>query len=226
MEYISLIGVLIVVLGFAFKLDSILIILVAAVVTSLVSGMGLDGLLETLGTSFVDNRSMNIFIVTMLVTGTLERNGLREVAAKLISKIKGATSGVVIAAYTLMRVMFAAFNVGFGGVAGFIRPVITPMAYGAAEAEHGEVNEEHYEKLKGMSTGAENMAWFFGQVLFVGGGGGLLVQSTLASVGYNVSLVDLARVQIPVAIIATILYMVYVVVLDKKMSLKYYKKEK
>lgn len=78
MELIKLVGVLIVILGFTFKLDSILIIFLAAVSTALVGGMGIDGLLEALGTNFVANRSMAIFIMILLITGTLERNGLRE----------------------------------------------------------------------------------------------------------------------------------------------------
>ena len=78
MEYITLIGIVIVIVGFALKLDNILTILVAAVVTALVGGLGVDGLLETLGSSFVANRSMAIFIIVMLVTGTLERSGLKE----------------------------------------------------------------------------------------------------------------------------------------------------
>ena len=45
-------------------------------------------MLEILGSSFVANRGMAIFIITLLVTGTLERNGLRRSAAKLISKVK------------------------------------------------------------------------------------------------------------------------------------------
>ena len=41
---------------------------------------------------------------------------------------------LIIALYGLMRVVFAAFNVSFCGVAGFVRPVIMPMAIGAIEA--------------------------------------------------------------------------------------------
>ena len=72
MEYITLIGIVIVIVGFALKLDNILTILVAAVVTALVGGLGVDGLLETLR-CFVANRSMAIFIIVMLVTGTLKK---------------------------------------------------------------------------------------------------------------------------------------------------------
>lgn len=51
----------------------------------------------------------------MLVTGTLERNGLKESAAKLIGKIKNASAGAVIGAYGVMRSIFAAFNISFMG---------------------------------------------------------------------------------------------------------------
>jgi uncharacterized membrane protein len=219
---IKLLGVLIVIIGFTLKLDSILIIAVAALVTALVGGLGIVGLLNVLGTSFVANRGMCIFIIVMLVTGTLERNGLREVAAKLIGRIKNATSGIVLAAYALMRVVFAAFNVGFGGVAGFVRPVVMPMATGAIEAGGHKPDPKHVETLKGMAASAENVTWFFGQVLFVGGAGGLLVQSTLSGLGYKVELIDLAKVQIPVAIFATIVYVIFAVIKDKKMVAKYY----
>ena len=110
MELLKLLGIVIVIAGFALKLDSILVILVAAVVTALVGGLGPVTLLETLGSTFVANRSMAIFIIVMLVTGTLERNGLREAAAALIGKFKGATSGLVIGIYGVMRSIFAAFN--------------------------------------------------------------------------------------------------------------------
>ena len=95
-----------------------------------------------------------------------------------------------------MRSIFAAFNVGFGGVAGFVRPVIMPMAEGAIVAQGYEPNEEHVEELKGMASGMENITWFFGQVLFVGGS---------------------------VCIIATVVAIVFYVIKDRKMIQKYYK---
>lgn len=226
MEFIKLAGILIVILGFALKLDSILIIFISAVVTALVGGLGIDGLLEAFGTNFVANRSMAIFIVILLVTGTLERNGLREAAATLIRKVKGITPGKLICAYGVMRAFFGAFNVGFGGVAGFVKPVILPMTEGAVEAEGHELNEEHYEEIKGMASAMENITWFFFQVLFVGGSGGLLVQSTLESLGYQVELIDLAKVEIPIALIALIFASIYFILKDKKLRKKYYSNEK
>lgn len=222
MELLKLIGVLIVVVGFALKLDSILIIFLAAVATALVGGLGIDGLLETLGTNFVANRGMAIFIMILLVTGTLERNGLKEAAAALMRKVKGATAGKLVCVYGVLRGIFGAFNVGFGGVAGFIRPVLMPMMEGAVKNQGHEPNEEHVEEMKGMASAMENIIWFFFQVLFIGGSGGVLVQGTLASLGYEVELSQLAAVEIPIALIALVVASVYFILRDKKLTKKYY----
>lgn len=219
---IKLLGILIVIIGFAFKFNAIAIIMVAALVTALTSGLGIVALLDTLGASFISNRSMCIFIIVMLITGTLERNGLKEAAADLIGKMKNVTSGMLVGVYGIMRAILAAFNVGLGGVAGFVRPVLMPMTTGAIEATGNVPNEEHVEALKSMGAGMENVTWFFGQVLFIGGAGGLLVQATMKTLGINVSLIDLAKVQIPVAIFATTVTAVYYYILDKKMFRKYY----
>lgn len=223
MELIKLLGILVVIVGFALKKDSILIILVASIVTAVVSGLGFTEFLKIFGSSFVANRSMAIFILILLVTGTLERNGLKQASSKLISKVKGASPGMVIGLYGIMRGIFAAFNVGFGGVAGFVKPIIMPMATGAVETKEHKINENHLDQIKGMASGMENVAWFYCNVLFVGSAGGLLVQSTLASLGYNVELIDLVKVEIPVAIFAIVFTIVYYFLRDKKLRKKYYK---
>lgn len=225
MELIKLVGVLIVIIGFALKLDSILIIFLALIATGVVGGMGVGGFLEIVGTNFVANRSMAIFIMILLITGTLERNGLREAAAALMKKVKGATAGGLVCAYGILRGFSGAFNVGFGGVAGFIRPVLLPMAEGAIKQSGNEPNEEHMEEIKGMASAMENITWFFFQVLFVGGAGGLLVQGALASLGYEVELPALAAVEIPVALISLLVACVVMIIKDNKMVKKYYGKK-
>ena len=217
MELLKLLGILIVVIGFVLKLDSILIIMIAAIVTALVAGMDPVTFLETLGSSFVANRSMCVFVMVMVVTGTLERNGLKQAAANLMKKFKNASAGVVLAIYGVFRLVFAAFNVSFGGVAGFVRPIVLTAA---AKKNGKKISEKYEENLKGMASGMENIAWFFGQVLFVGTSGMILVQSTLAGLGYNVELVDLMKVQIPVAIIAVAVAIVYYYFKDKQLSRK------
>ena len=209
MELLKLLGIVIVIVGFVMKMDSILIIMAAAIVTVLVSGIDLVTLLETLGSSFVSNRSMCTFVIVFLVTGTLERNGLKQAASDLMTKFKNATAGVVIGIYGVFRLFFAAFNISFGGAAGFIRPIVMPMASAAVERDGKPIDPDHLEQLKGMAAGMDNVAWFFGQVLFVGTSGMLLVQSTLADLGYQVELLDLMMVQIPVAITAVAVAIVY-----------------
>ncbi|NCB33885.1 MAG: DUF969 domain-containing protein [Erysipelotrichia bacterium] len=222
MEYLKLLGILVVIIGFALKLDNILIIVVASVITALVGGIGFIPLLELVGSTFVSNRSMLIFVVVMLATGTLERNGLKQASAALISKIKGATPGAIVNSYGVLRAFFGAFNVGLGGVAGFIRPVVIPMCEGAIESKGCKPNEEHMEKVKGMSAGIDNITWFFAQVLVVGGSGALLVQNTLKDLGYEVDLVRLAAVEVPICIIAVVVTIVYYTIMDRHDMKKYY----
>ena len=216
MELIKLLGVLIVIVGFALKLDSILIIFLALIATGIVGGLGVGGLLETIGTNFVANRSMAIFIMILLVTGTLERNGLREAAANLIRKVKSATAGKLVAVYGMLNALFGAFNVSFGGVAGFIRPVLLPMIEGAISNKEGKANEDHVEEAKGLAVAMQNFTWFFFQVLFVGGAGGILV--------HEVELIDLAAAEIPVALVALVVSCAFVIVKDNKLMKKYYGK--
>lgn len=222
----SLVGVLIVIVGFALKLDSILIVAASLIVTALVSGMGLTAMLDILGTSFVSNRGMAIFIIIMLATGTLERNGLKESAARMIRKTKKVNASVILMIYGVFRTVFAAFNVSFGGVAGFVSPIVYPMMEGSVESKNLPDNEEYFEELKGMSSAMENITWFFGQNLFIGGAGALLVQSTLKSLGYEVSLVNLMLVEIPVALVALIVACVYFYIKDKRLMKKYYGEQK
>lgn len=217
MELLKLLGILIVIVGFLLKMDSILIVMASAVVTGLVSGMDPITLLSVLGSSFISNRSMCVFVLIMLVTGTLERNGLKQAAAQFMSKFKNATAGMVIGIYGVFRMIFAAFNVNFGGVAGFVRPIVMPMAIAVAKRKNENISDDYIDNLKGMASGMENVAWFFGQVLFVGTPGMLLVQSTLADLGYDVTLKDLMMVQIPVALIALVVSILYYCIKDWRM---------
>lgn len=79
--YWCLLGVLVVIIGFAIKLEPIAIIVVSAIVTAIFGGINVIDLLETVGTTFVANRNQLITIILMILTGTLERNGLKEAGA-------------------------------------------------------------------------------------------------------------------------------------------------
>ena len=60
MEIIKLIGVLIVVIGFILKLDTLAVVVVAGLSTGLVAGMSPMDILNTLGTAFITNRTATL----------------------------------------------------------------------------------------------------------------------------------------------------------------------
>ena len=99
MEYLKLIGIVIIVLGFALKFDVLATVLLAGLVTGIVAGMDIPHILSILGESFVSNRLMSIFLIIFPVIAIIERYGLKERAAYLIGKIKNASAGKVLAIY-------------------------------------------------------------------------------------------------------------------------------
>lgn len=64
MEYMTLIGILIIVVGFALKLDVLAVVIVSGIVTGLVAGIDFVEILRILGDSFVNNRLMSIFLIS------------------------------------------------------------------------------------------------------------------------------------------------------------------
>ena len=64
MEWIKLIGIVIIVIGFIYKLDTIATVVLASLVTALVSGVSLVEFLEILGKEFSNQRVLTIFMVT------------------------------------------------------------------------------------------------------------------------------------------------------------------
>ena len=80
---LSLLGVLVVIVGFALKLEPIAIIFVSAIVTAICGQIPPVELLETVGSTFVANRTQLITLILMILTGTLERNGLKPGASRV-----------------------------------------------------------------------------------------------------------------------------------------------
>lgn len=214
---IKLIGIVIIVLGFTLKLDTIAIVLVTGFITGIVSGMDVMQILSTLGNAFVQSRYMSMFLLTLAVVGILERNGLRESATKAISKLDGATGGKVLSAYVIIRTIASAFSIRIQGHVQFIRPLIYPMVKGAAEKKH-ELNEMSDEKIKGISNAVENYGNFFGQNIFIASPGVLLIMGTLKEAGINVDAYSISKVAIPVGILAVIYSIIQNYLLDKKLE--------
>lgn len=219
MEIIKLIGVVIIVLGFALKLDVLAVVLVAGIVTGLVSGLDFFHILEIIGTSFVNNRLMSIFLIMFPVIAIIERFGMKERAAYLIGKIKNASAGKVLSLWIVIRSLASAMNIRIGGHVQFIRPLILPMTTAAAEASKGSrLTEKEDEKVKGLSAASENYGNFFAQNCFPAASGVVLIQSGLAVAGYDVTLSSIASASISVMIISIILTMVQVFLFDRQVK--------
>src|SRR5690554_4354877 len=79
-EALKLIGVLIVVIGFTLKKDTIATVVVAGIVTGLVAGMSPIEILDVLGDSFITQRLATLFVLTLPAIGICERYGLKDKA--------------------------------------------------------------------------------------------------------------------------------------------------
>ena len=220
MELLKLAGILVVVIGFLLKLDTMATVVVAGLVTGLVAGMSPMEILETLGGAFVSNRTATLFVLTLAVIGLCERNGLKDKAVDLIRMMKSATTGRVLALWQIIRTLASAFSLRIGGHPQFIRPLINPMAQGAAVAQFGKITEEDEDKIKGMAAAAENYGNFFAQNCFMGSSGTLLIVSALNEQGYMVDAMQVAGKSVPIAVISVVVGVVYALLFDVVMKRK------
>lgn len=218
MEYLKLIGIVIIVLGFALKFDVLATVLLAGLVTGIVAGMDIPHILSILGESFVSNRLMSIFLIIFPVIAIIERYGLKERAAYLIGKIKNASAGKVLAIYLLVRTAASAFNVRIGGHVQFVRPLILPMSEAAAKvSKQSDLSENEVEELKGHAAAVENFGNFFAQNCFAAASGVVLIQGTL-SMYKEVTLPSIAMASIPVMVITVAFTFVQVFLFDRKVK--------
>lgn len=221
MYYLPLIGILIIIVGFAMKLDTIAVVIIAGLVTALVSGISVTEFLVMLGEGFVNNRLVTIFILTLPMIGLAETFGLKNQAVRLINNVKGLTTGSFLTLYLFLRELAGFLSIRIGGHPQFVRPLVQPMAEAAAISKNGELDEATKEEIKAQAASMENIGNFYAQNTFVASAGTLLIAGTLESLGYEVMAIDVARASIPVAIIAFILTAGYNYAFDQKMNRKY-----
>lgn len=220
----QLIGILVIVVGFILKLDTIAVVLSAGVITGLLGGMNIVEILDTLGSTFTTQRSMALFLLLLPIIGICERYGLKERAAELIRNIKGMSAGRLVTLYQFIRELAIAAGVKLGH-AEFVRPLIEPMAQGAASGKYDNLDEKSVEQIKAMSAAADNYGNFFAQNVFVANSGVLLIVGTLEELGYSVDALAVAQASIPIAIIALIFGFIQSTYADKKMARLQAKKE-
>ena len=219
MNYWPLLGIALVVLGFALRLNPMLVVTAAAIATGLLAGMDLAEVISTFGKAFNDNRIIAIVWIVLPVIGLLERFGLQQQAAGLIRRMKTATTGRLLVLYLLYRQITAAIGLhSTAGHAQTVRPLVAPMALAAAEKQHGELDEPTTEKVKAYSAATDNVGLFFGEDIFFAIGSIVLIQQTLATYGYNLAPLQLALWAIPSAILAFLTHGARLLLLDRKLA--------
>src|SRR5258705_7477281 len=204
---LPLVGILLVVAGFAARLNPLLVVTVAGLATGLASGLGPIEVVSAFGKAFVESRYVAIVWLVLPVIGLLERAGLKERARTVIAAIPAATTGRVLMIYFAIRQVTAALGlISLGGHAQMVRPLVAPMAEGAAENRFGPLPPATRFRIRSHAAAAGNVAVFFGEDIFIAIGSILLIQGFLEQNGISVEPSRLARWATPTAAAAGLIH--------------------
>ena len=215
---LTLIGIVVVVVGFVLRINPLLVVVSAAIATGLASGRGPLEVVALLGKSFIDSRSVAIVWLALPVIGLLERAGLKERARDVIAGIRVATTGRVLLAYLAIRQLTAALGlVSLGGHAQMVRPLIAPMAEAAAETRYGELADATRQRVRAHAAAVDNVGVFFGEDIFIAIGSILLIRSFLEQNGIRVEPASLAAWAIPTAVCAFLVHGARLMLLDRSL---------
>jgi uncharacterized membrane protein len=216
---IKLIGIIVIATGFGLRLNTLLVVMASGIITGMVSGMSFNAVMGEFGRLFVANRYVTLPAVMMLpIVGLLERYGLRERAETLIRRSAAATAGRVILIYSTARQVSIALGVNVGGHAGAVRPLVAPLAEGAARVRHGDLSKATVERIRALAAAAENVGSFFGEDIFIAIGAILLMKGFFEDLKIEVSSWAMALWGIPTAVAAFALMGWRTRVLDRQIA--------
>jgi len=203
-----LVGVAVIVAGFVLRFNPMLVVIVTAIATAFAAGFPLDRILAAIGTGFIKTRNLPLIILLPLaVIGLLERHGLRQHAQNWIGSIRSATAGRLLIVYLAARQLTAAIGLtSLGGHPQMVRPLLAPMAEGAAEARHGTLSDKVRHKLRAFSAATDNVGLFFGEDIFVAFGAIVLMTTFLREAGIEVEPIHVALWGIPTAVCAFLIH--------------------
>lgn len=214
-----LLGIAVLVAGFLLRLNPLVVILAAAIVTGLTGGFSLTETVAAFGKAFNDNRYISIVWLVLPVIGLLERYGLQEQARRLISGLRTVTTGRLLAGYLLARQITAALGqTKLGGHPQMVRPLIAPMAEAAAETRHGDIPDKTRFLIRSHAAGADNIGLFFGEDIFIAIASILLIKGFLEQNGIIVQPLHLSVWAIPTAVVAFALHGTRLLMLDRRIA--------
>jgi uncharacterized membrane protein len=210
---LTLLGVAVMVAGFVIRINPLIAIAAAALVTGLAAGLDPATILAAFGKAFRDSRYVSLVFLVLPVIGILERYGLQERARMLIINLRAATPGRLLLAYFFIRQMFAAVGLtAIGGQAQMIRPLVAPMA----EAAAGDAADDAARaRIRAFAASADNVGAFFGEDIFVAVSSILLIKAFLEQSGMIVQPFELSVWAIPTAVLALVIHGGRLLLLDR-----------
>jgi uncharacterized membrane protein len=216
---LTLLGVAAVVVGFAVRLNPLLVVVVAAFITGLAAGLAPVEVLKAFGKAFNENRFVSAAYLVLPVIGVVERAGLQERARTLIARFRGVSVGPFLIGYLAFRQITSALGLtSIAGHAQSIRPMVAPMAEGAVEARTGALDDETRQQTRAMASATDNIGLFFGEDIFIAIGSILLMVGFLATSGITIDPIHLSIWAIPTAVVAFVIHAARLVLFDRRLG--------
>lgn len=214
---LTLLGVMVVVLGFALRFNPLLVVIAAAMTSGLAAGLSPIEVLTVFGKAFRTNRYVSVAWLVLPAVGVLERAGLKEQARATILRLKAASAGRILIAYLALRQLSAALGLTqAAGHAQTVRPLLAPMAEAAAEARAvGALSDVSRERVRAMSAATDNVGLFFGEDIFLAIGSILLIVGFLDQSGLTVEPLALSVWAIPSALAAFVVHGARLLLFDR-----------
>ncbi len=218
MNYWPLLGIAIVVMGFVLRFNPVLVVVTAGLTSGLLAGKPIGELLALVGESFVSNRALLLFALTLPAIGVLERAGLREHVHAWILRLRGMTLARLLIGYLGLRQLLS--MIGLNNVAGHaqtVRPLLAPMSEAAAEKTFGDIDEGTRQRILALDAATDNVGLFFGEDVFVAIGAVLLIQGFYAQNGIVLEPLQIALWALPTAIAAFVIHAVRIVLFQRRL---------
>jgi uncharacterized membrane protein len=198
MDWLALLPLLLIIAGFALRLNPLLVVLLAGLGCAWVAGWSAVQTLERVGVVFTEQRYLLSILLVLPLVGILEQRGLRARAADWIRRRK-LSPGRLLQLYLGLRQSTAAAGLtSLGGHPQSVRPLLVPMVL----ALRPQATDAQRMQLKAMCAATDNIGLFFGEDIFLAFSGVLLMQGTLAGLGYPLDPLSIALWGIPTAICA------------------------
>ena len=201
-----LIGIAVIVVGFALRLNPLAVVVAAGLATGLAAGLAPLAVVAALGKAFNTNRYVSVIWIVLPVIGLLERHGLQERARTLIAGIGAATPGRLLTVYLIFRQLTAAAGlIAIAGQAQTVRPLVAPMAEAAAERD-APIDHRTRQRVRAMAAATDNVGVLFAEDVFIAIASILLIKGFLEANGIIVSPFGLSVWAIPTAVAAFLVH--------------------